>query len=157
MPKLSQTDLMMNYDLEGTVFGDFDLRDDWEETVNVAVCNATCYGILDPCADPAIAAKFNLDCNDDGAHFADMGPGYCRDIDNAKVLPQPVPLSLCFAMKGAGSNANANCNALRYSRTATGRRSPRAPSAASTARCARAASATSGRTTTRALCTSPTS
>ena len=74
------TDLMMNFDIEGETYAEYIMHDTWEETTQVAVCNATCYGHVDPCDSPELATIFNLDCSTGALdQFIEIGLGFCRD------------------------------------------------------------------------------
>jgi hypothetical protein len=74
------TDLMMNYDIEGETYAEYIMHDTWDESTQVAVCNATCYGHIDPCDSPVLASTFGLSCNADALdQFTEIGLGFCRD------------------------------------------------------------------------------
>ena len=83
-PIQSDTTLMEGNDLDGNIYAEFDLGDRWDSDTNVQICNATCYGLLDPCESPVLAAIFQLQCSGHGDNWIDLGDGYCRDQDDVK-------------------------------------------------------------------------
>eukprot|EP01052_Picozoa_sp_SAG31_P041960 SAG31_NODE_6511_length_1991_cov_1.470402_2_plen_524_part_01 len=76
--------MMEMFDLDGNIYAEYDLRPRWDTNTNVQICNATCYGLLDPCESSTLREIFHLQCTDVGDQFLDIGIGYCRDIDDAK-------------------------------------------------------------------------
>ena len=79
------TALMMNYDIEGETYAEYTMHDTWDESTQVAVCNATCYGHIDPCDSPQLAATFGLTCATNGYDaFVEVGLGFCRDETDTK-------------------------------------------------------------------------
>ena len=79
------TELMTGFDIEGETYAEYIMHDTWDESTQVAVCNATCYGHVDPCDSPVLASIFGLSCNSDAlGQFMEIGLGFCRDRHDTK-------------------------------------------------------------------------
>lgn len=82
---LQQTDLMVNYDVSGTIYAKYNLHAIWDESLQIQICNATCHGILDPCESEALTQIFQLNCsNSMSGQYVNLGYGFCRDPDGIK-------------------------------------------------------------------------
>jgi len=100
------TQLMNNYDISGETYAEFTMHETWEEYIQVAMCNATCHGHVDPCDSPVLADVLGLDCSDlVGETYIELGLGFCRDQYDTKpngYYKRVASMKLCSQYCGVG-------------------------------------------------------